>query len=314
MKTAFFTEIPYNGKFDRKNNNIRMPVSWIIATDSTHHNIAQINGIPDDTYDFGVVIIPKVKNHLLSYPLLENLRRICKKVGTMQEGTSYYWHKDSPSEQAWYYSFLSNMDILFCHNDCDKLYYSGLTEKRTEILSSLMIVDNVKTFDGAREGVMIGGNWDIDYRGLDSYIVAKVLSNDITAITTGRINNEEKYVEDLKHLPWMPWVDWMYELSKRKYAVHMGVPAAGSIQLNAAFLSIPCIGYENINCQRDLHPYLSVPVGDIGEAKRRAKELKNDKSFYDYCSDICQKRYFGMYSEAIFMRKWDKVVNEVVNG
>ena len=165
-----------------------------------------------------------------------------------------------------------------------------------------MIGDNVKVSDKKNESVMIGGNFVSIYRGIDSYMVAREISDEVWAPTTGRMKEKEKEL-DIKHLDWVTWTDFMYELSKHKYAVQLGTPSAGSFNLNCSYLGIPCIGYDNVNTQKQLHPSLSVEEGDIKKAKELANKLK-DNDFYNQCSIETKELYLKKYSEEIFKEKW----------
>jgi len=299
MKIAFFSEAGYVGKIPRNHSNMRTDVAWVHALNATHHPILTLHQIPDNSYDLGIVIIPKNKELLFEYPLIENLKRVCSKIGTMQESTYWYWQGGSIQSQLWYHNVLQSMDIIFCHNDMDLKYYKGITDVRCELMPTLMITDHVKVYEGERKGVMVGGNWVTAYRGFDSYIIGKILSDDISSPTTGRMKSEEKQL-DINHLPWVQWLDWMYELSKRKYGVQLGTAAAGTFNLNCAYLGIPCIAYDNVNTQKYLHPDLSVPDGDIEQARKLATRLANDNDFYIECSNKAKENFNNLYSEEKF--------------
>ena len=149
------------------------------------------------------------------------------------------------------------MDLIFCHNDVDLLYYNGLTNVRTELLPSVMITDGVKRKVDDGKGIVVGGNWVWAYGGFDSYQVGLEITDDITAVTTGRMKPEEEQV--LKHLPWMMWSDWINKLSEFRYGIQLGTASAGTFNLNCSFHGIPCIGYSNVNTQDILHP-LTIPL------------------------------------------------------
>ena len=116
---------------------------------------------------------------------------------------------------------------------------------------------------------------------------------------------------DINHLPWVDWSQWMYELSKCKYGVQLGTAAAGTFNLNCAYLGIPCIGYDNVNTQKYLHPDLSVSDGDIEQARKIAEKLRKDEEFYLYCSNKAKNNYKELYHESIFLKKWK---NEKTNS
>jgi len=242
--------------------------------------------------------------------VLEEYRRVCKKVTVMQESYYNYWQDSPIAEQIWYFNFITEMDLIFCHNDVDLLYYNGLTNVRTELLPSLMITDGVVRRSEWGDGVIIGGNWVRDYGGFDSYQVALELSDDITAVTTGRMKKEESHM--LKHLPWVLWREWIDILSQFNVGVQLGTAAAGTFNLNCSFHGIPCIAYSNSNTQRILHPLTTVELGDIENAKHMARKLKDDK-FYKLCMDTTLKRYEAYYSEDKFLENMQRIFRTLVN-
>ena len=309
MKIAFFTEGQYTGRISRDNPNMRTDVAWICALNAIHYPINKIHEL-NETFDLGIVIIPKNKEVLFDYPLIENMKKICKKVGTMQESTYWYWQGGTIQAQLWYHSILQSMDIIFCHNDMDLKYYRGITDVKCELMPTLMITDYIKTYEGERKGVMVGGNWVTAYRGFDSYIVGKILSDDISSPTTGRMKPDEKML-DINHLPWIVWLEWMYELSKHKYGVQLGTAAAGTFNLNCAYLGIPCIAYDNVNTQKYLHPDLSVPDGDIEQARKLAIRLASDKDFYIECSNKAKENFNKIYTEEKYLEKIKNIIKNV---
>jgi len=308
MRVAFFSEAGYVGKVPRNNPNMRTDMAWVCALDATHIPVTKIDSF-DGEFDLGILIIPKNKEHLFNFPLVEHMRRLCKKISTMQESTYWYWQDGSIQAQLWYHSVLQSMDIIFCHNDMDLRYYKGITDVRCELLPSLMITDYVKEYDGERKGVAVGGNWVSAYRGFDSYLIGKILDDNISAITTGRMKPDERLL-DINHLPWMTWIEWIYELSKHKYGVQLGTAAAGTFNLNCAYLGIPCISYDTINTQKYLHPLLSVSDGDIEGARKLATKLASDTEFYKECSLSAKENYKNLYTEESFLKHIKEIVTD----
>tara|TARA_R110002074_G_scaffold356194_1_gene528331 strand:- start:62 stop:982 length:921 start_codon:yes stop_codon:yes gene_type:complete len=304
MKIGFFSEAGYEGKVPRNHPNMRTDVAWVCALDATHHPIPKISSVPSNTYDVGVMIIPKKRKPLINLPLLNEYKRVCKKVTVMQESYYNYWQDSDIAEQIWYFNFLVEMDLIFCHNDVDSKYYNGLTNVRTELLPTVMITDNVVQRNESGGGVIIGGNWVRDYGGFDSYQVASEITDDITSITTGRMKPEEKSL--FKHLPWMYWSEWINTLSQYHIGVQLGTAAAGTFNLNCSFHGIPCIAYSNSNTQKILHPKTTVELGDVNGAKEIARKLK-DKDFYDECSGSTKENYKKYYSEEKFLEHWNRI-------
>ena len=299
MKVVFFTEGQYTGSIPRNHPNMRTDIAWVCALNAVHYPINRIHELKEE-FDLGVAIIPKHKESLFDYPLIENMKKICKKISMMQESTYWYWQGGTIQAQLWYHNILQSMDIIFCHNDMDLKYYKGITDVRCELLPTLMITDHIKTYEGEKKGVMVGGNWVTAYRGFDSYIIGKVLSDNISSPTTGRMKPDEKML-DINHLPWVMWLEWMYELSKHRYGVQLGTAAAGTFNLNCAYLGIPCIAYDNVNTQKYLHPNLSVPDGDIEQARKLATKLATNKDFYTECSIEAKNNFSKLYSEEKFL-------------
>tara|TARA_R110001583_G_scaffold58690_2_gene174771 strand:+ start:752 stop:1681 length:930 start_codon:yes stop_codon:yes gene_type:complete len=308
MKIGFFSEAGYEGKVPRNHPNMRTDVAWVCALDATHHPIPKISSVPSNTYDVGVMIIPKKRKPLINLPLLNEYKRVCKKVTVMQESYYNYWQDSDIAEQIWYFNFLVEMDLIFCHNDVDSKYYNGLTNVRTELLPTVMITDNVVQRNESGGGVIIGGNWVRDYGGFDSYQVASEITDDITSITTGRMKPEEKSL--FKHLPWMYWSEWINTLSQYHIGVQLGTAAAGTFNLNCSYHGIPCIAYSNSNTQKILHPKTTVELGDVIRAKEIARKLK-DKDFYDECSESTKENYAKYYSEEKFLEHTNKIFNSI---
>ena len=304
MNVGFFTEGGFEGKIPKDYNNMRTDAAWMYLTDATHHPLFKINTLSDNTYDVGVMILPKKRRMYMDFPLLEEYRRVCKKVTVMQESYYNYWQDSSIEEQIWYFNFITEMDIIFCHNDVDLDYYHGLTNVRTELMPTVMITDGIVRRNEWGNGTIIGGNWVKDYGGFDSYQVALELGNPITAITTGRMKPEESQM--LNHISWVMWREWIDILSQFNVGVQLGTAAAGQFQLNTSFHGIPCIGYSNLNTQRILHPLTTVELGDIDKAKDIARKLKDDK-FYNLCMETTQKRFEKYYSEEMFVKNWKRI-------
>jgi len=300
MEIAFFTEAGFVGKTPRSNPNMRTEYAWYVALNSDHYNIH--SGNIDKEYDLGIIIIPK-KNPQFN---LNRIKNQCKQIASMQEGPHWYWQDYPLEQQIWFYNILQEMDFLFVHNNIDKKYYQGLTGKSCHVMPSLMIEDSIKDLPEIdRSGVMIGGNFCQWYGGFDSYITAQEFDTDIFVPSMGRRIEGEESIPDLNHLSYMNWVQWMYELNRRKYAVHlMRTHAAGTFALNCAYLGIPCIGYKGLDTQEVCHPDTTVELGDVAKAKQIAEKLRNNEEFYLYCSKVTRMLYDEHYTEEKFKNKF----------
>ena len=313
---AFFSESNFDGKISRDFDNMRTEYAWYVGLGAVHHCIVNLPNIEDNMYDLGIVIIPKMNiDKLMQFPLVEQMRRVCKKIGFMQEGPYWYFQDYPMDQQIWFYNTLMEMDVIFGHNKVDVDYWKGLTRKKHVYQNrSLMITDEIKPVVESREdrkGVIIGGNMVRWYGGFDSYIIAQEFEEDIFAPSMGRkIDREDEM--DIKHLPYMSWIEWMNNLSQFKYAVHlMPTHAAGTFALNCAYHGIPCIGYEGLDTQAFCHPQLTVKMNDLNNARRLANKLKNNPEWYKLQSDTAKRNFETFFGEEEYKKKMKKYITEV---
>lgn len=302
MNIAFFTEGGYLGKIPRNNPNMRTDQAWICALDAIHYPIMQL---PQNNFDVGIVIVPKEKNReqlaSINYPLILNVKSICKKVYVMQESTQWDWQDESYNSMVWYYTQLTLADGILCHNDIDVPYFQGITDKPAYILPTLMIEDSVKTSPVKEDKVFVAGNWHTGYRGFDAWVIGNEFDLPMYGFKSGKFKQGEDS-NGINYLPWMPWNEFMYELSKCKYGVQAYPASAGQFPLNCAYLGIPCIGYNDVNTQKYLHPNLSVERGDVISARKLVNKLKSDYKFYEECSLMSKELYENLYSEKEFVK------------
>ena len=318
MKIAFFSESNFIGKIPRDFDNMRTEYAWYVGLDAQHFPVFNIPSGLDEKLDLGIVIIPKTKiEDLMQFDLISQMKRVCKKIGFMQEGPHWYFQDYPLHQQIWFYNTLMEMDVIFTHNEIDVEYYKGLTGKENVFQNkSLMIEDKIEPHiinTDARDGVIIGGNMVRWYGGFDSYIVAQEFGEDIFAPSMGRkIDREDEM--DINHLPYMNWLNWINNLSRFKYAVHlMPTQAAGTFALNCAYHGIPCIGYKGLDTQELCFPKLSVDIGDLQKAKVLSQHLKMDKDFYEECSETAKIKYYECFGEKQYIYSMKKLIKKVID-
>jgi hypothetical protein len=311
MNIAFFTEGGYSGKIPR-NIPMRTDQAWICALNAVHHCVFKLNEL-NQKYDIGIVIIPKEKNreHLVKqqYPLIDNIRNYCDKVIIMQEGCHWDWMEDPVDTMVWFYNQLLKADLLLCHNDADVKYYQGITDIKSFVLPTLMIEDIIKTAP-QEDRVFVAGNWHLTYRGFDAWIISNEFDIPKYGFKAGKYKEGED-INGINYLPWMQWDKFMLELSKCKYGIQTYQSSAGQFPLNCAYLGIPCIGYNDVNTQRDLFPSLSVDRGDIVAARRLANQLQTDKNWYREIVKIAKFNYNQWYKEEKFLENWNKIIKHL---
>lgn len=320
MKICFFTENGFVGKVPRNNPNMRVDTAWMCALNADHCPISEMHNCKQE-YDVGILVIPKLcvplKNQVINkfyteYPIIDNIKKLCKKYAVMQESTFWYWQDATIDLQLWWYNIHMNADFLFVHNHSDISYFKGMTNKNSYILQSVMVTDFVENQNFKKPGVVIGGNFASIYRGFDSMIVANTFEEQVYALSTGRKRETESLLP-VEHLPWMHWLDWMKELSTFKWSVQLGTPAAGSFNLNSSYFGIPCIGYDNLYTQKMLHPQLSVSEGGIYAARQLADRLLKDDKFYKECSEQTKDLYNTHFSEEKFVKNTLSILERELN-
>ena len=318
-KIVWFTEGGWQGKVSLDNPNMRNDVSTKYILGAEHYPIFQIPQVlqhfGNNHFDFAIVTLPKTNvDKLLQFDMIGDLKKLSKKVISMQEGPHWYFQDYTMEEQIWWYNTLTEFDMLFAHNNKDVKYYKGLTNKPVNKMPTLMLTESLgispRTESG--ENVIIGGNMVRWYGGFDSYMIAQEFEQPIYAPSMGRKIDREDEI-DIHHFPYMSWVEWINTLRQFKYGVHlMPTHAAGTFTLNCAFHGIPCIGYKGLDTQEELHPDLSVDDGDIEKAKYLARELKNDKVFYNEMSEKCKENYKkSLYNEKNFMPYIEKIFERI---
>jgi hypothetical protein len=83
--------------------------------------------------------------------------------------------------------------------------------------------------------------------------------------------------------------------------------AAGTFAMNCAFHGIPVIGYDEADTQRKCHPDLSVKQGDLEQAVKLAKKLKNNDGFYQDCSIRAKENWEKFFSEEVFKKHMKEI-------
>ena len=313
-KIAFFSEAGFQGKTERSHLNMRTEYAWYNVLDSNHHPILSMGSIPDNSYDLGIIIIPKELDNYANFDAAGQLKRICKKTAFMQEGPSWYFQSLDIWKQMWFYNIMDSTDFVLCHNNIDKEYYEGLFNKPVYINPTLMIEDVLDLqLPEKQEKVIIGGNFVRWYGGFNSYMTALHYNLPIWAPSMGRKKDEENQLDGLNHLPYMMWKEWIYKLAEFKYAIHLNPNTiGGTFSLNCGYLGIPCIGNIHQNTQRLCFPDLSVEPHDLKKAKKLVNKLKNDLDFYENMCKLSKENYKKHFGEPVYRKHMKKVLGKVL--
>jgi len=315
-KIAFFSQMGFRGKIPRNHPNMRTEFAQMCALDAYHYNLFDIMSITEH-YDHTVLLIPKTpedRKRLYSINLIKHAKRFSDKVWFMQEGPSWVFQDMPIHHQFWHYNNLIDVDGILTENETDIDYFSGLVghEKPIHDIPSLMITDDIVQRSEWGDAVIMGGNFVRWYGGFDSYVVARIFQpeHSIHCVSMGRKQNKEDDIEDIKYLPYMQWREWIDALSQFDIGVHlMPTIAAGTFAMNCGFHGIPCIGYDEADTQRKIHPKLSVKMGNVGRARKLAISLKNDTIFKRDCEQQARENWENEFSEKVFCEKMSKVLS-----
>jgi hypothetical protein len=332
MKTAFLTEMNFRGKIPPEHNNMRTEFAWMCALQADHYNIHDFAQLKD--YDAIFIVFPKATVKLnacggemtttgidkdmsiYSKNVVATLKKSNKNVCNVQEGPSWFFNEYDMPTQFNFYNELAECDVLFAHNEYDTHLYKGLfPQTRVDVIPTLIIPTafNINTAYEKNDKSIIGGNFAHWYGGFQSYITATEFDCPIFVPSSHCKRKGEEAVPNLTHLPWVMWNDWMKQLSSFKYAVNlMPTVAAGTFNLNCAFFGIPCIGNEKVDTQINLFPELSVDVNDVHNARFLARQLKDDKEFYEHVGHYAKSK---MISSSYYnIDQWLSHIEGVING
>ena len=329
-KIAFISELPFDAKVPSDYPNMRTEFAWMYALAADHFNIRNFQSNEKLTgYEHVFVIFPKGKTFLssegstlvngvnpVSELLHENIiERIKekgnKKIHYVQEGPHWWFNDYEIGDQIHFYNFLESCDSIFTHNESDVPYYKGLfPNKPIRPIGTLMIDTLIKDIQPTKEDkVIIGGNFARWYGGFESYMIADNFNLPIWVQTSHAMRTDEaniayNFKNGLQHLPRVLWIDWMHQLSTFKYGIHMmPTVAAGTFALNCAYFGIPCIGNVDVDTQLLCHPTLAVSVNDLESARKLATQLRDDKDFYNECSEIAKVNYKNYYSQEVWTER-----------
>jgi hypothetical protein len=327
MRIAFLTEMGFYGKIANDHPNMRTEFAWMNALNADHHPISTYINVQD--YDHVFLIFPKGEVYLnavgsklsdkinpvsalLQSNFYQFLKNKNKRLHFVQEGPHWLYNDYEIIDQINYYNLISECDSIFCHNQEDRKYYTGIfPDKPVHVLPTLMIETLIKDIEPIKTDLaIIGGNFSRWYGGFESYTIAQEFQVPIWAQDSHSKREYEDQLENINHFPRMIWNHWMQQLSSFKYAVHlMPTVAAGTFSLNCAYFGIPCIGNIKVDTQTTCHPLLSVDVNDIYSARNLAKRLREDKDFYEKCSKMAKDGYKSYYHKDIWLNYVNKILN-----
>ena len=283
------------------------------ALQSDHYPLFDLSQL-NQTYDIGIIILPKKHINDIPNNIVKQLKKKCNKIGIMQEGPNWYWQDYEIENQIRFYQFLVAADFILCHNISDVQYYKGLLHNYNHIynMPSLLIEDLIKDIDNEKRKstIMLGGNLCSWYGGYDSWVVGQYIEGEKCFIrpSMGRMDPAEKQIDMGVLLDYTDWYNWMYILSQCRYGIHMmRTHAAGTFALNCAYFGIPCIGYEGLDTQESCHPSLTVKMSDLKRAGQLAKQLSVDDKFYEKCSTDCRENYKNNWTENIWLEKMNRI-------
>ena len=147
-KIAWITEGGWQGQVSLDNPNMRNDVSTMYTLGSEHYPIFQIPQVlqhfGENHFDFGIVTLPKTNTEqLLKFDMMGDLKKLCKRTISMQEGPHWLFQDYTMEQQIWWFNALTEFDMLFAHNLKDVRYYKGLTNKPVHKMPTLMLTERL---------------------------------------------------------------------------------------------------------------------------------------------------------------------------
>jgi len=172
-----------------------------------------------------------------------------------------------------------------------------------------MIPEGLDSQSGSlyKEGILLGGNFVSWYGGMDSYLVASAVDEQMYGVSMGRKQEQEDQIDDIKYLPYMNWRQWINHIGQYRVGVHlMRTHAAGTFSMNMSWHATPVIGVKGLDTQDLLHPQTTVEVGDLVSARHIMRKLTEDEDFYQECSEQTKHLFNQHYSEEAWLKHWRK--------
>lgn len=300
MNIVFISEQGFVGKVPDDHTNMRTEYGWMRMLDAFHLPYNALNNVDYfsvlESSDFVILMPSKNNPHYMTITAF-NLKKMNKKFGVMQEASRNFWLDMPIEQQINYLAIIQQMaNIVFVHNNDDKLYYETITKKPVIVMPTVQYIEpwvqkRICPRD-KEERIFIGGNMVRWYGGMNSYLAIKDLPfKTIVFPSMGRKQTHEEQIlkqldERVVYIPYLEWTEFMLELNKCKYAIHlMPEHAAGSFSLNCAILGIPCVGplqEDTQGCFAELAIDVFNPAL-IVEAKELVFRLQNEQDFYDNC-------------------------------
>jgi hypothetical protein len=257
MKVVILSENGVKGTISRGFLNMRVEFAWACAMDVWMQPISQTAELIDEEIDIAIFILPKKTREYDFIPeYFKNLSPKTK-VGVMQEGPIDYYLNYTAQEQFAYLEMLFNLDFRLVHNWADKEYLENLLGVPAKVLWSMYDETQIPEKPFSRKGIMVAGNCSSWYNGTyPLYLIRKHFPDvKISIPKSGRVtSDEEKFLKfmGINVLPWQLWGNFIKELNNYALGINlMETRAAGTFNLNCAALGIPCIGFDDVDTQRN---------------------------------------------------------------
>ena len=327
MVKYVITEMGFEGKIPENHENMRVLEAQIVALEAHHLPLVKVLQESKTYEGDALVVLPKgnfkgerykelwvwlYNNH---FNTIKELKEKFNNIFFYQDGVLGWWNMCETRAQVWWYNNLQECDKIYCPNMGDISYYKGLfPDKKIGIVRSIMLdtpLDKSK-FLPKQDKTIISGPFTYEYLGLHNTILSNTFNNPIDVPPMGASRMPEDSYEmapslGVNYLQYMNWKEWMYNLSQYKYGMYMmRAWGAASFSLNCAYFGIPCIGNNRADTQKILFPELSFDVYDTEGALKAAKKLKNDKSFYDHCSNNALTQYKEEFTKEKFIDIFNK--------
>lgn len=230
--------------------------------------------------------------------VLHRLKDAGKTVVLFQEAETGWPMTRSWDEINSFVELLKKVDLFLTHNQRDVEFWGVLAKRalrwRTcidiEAIERRRWVTTLKT----AKPILFGSSYDGRANGLAGLISCRTLGNPLwhQNRSTGYADRNKDLPAVLgiqidKEIPHSGWDQWLSEIAGAYIAVHMmPAAAAGRDQIAFAALGIPCIGNPELDIQRELFPYLSIPdLYDPFLIRQGVMDLLANSDFYSECRD-----------------------------
>lgn len=226
------------------------------------------------------------------------------KVVLFQEAEISWPLTRSWEEQKSFFELLGKVDLFLTHNERELDFWQPFRRGRPMARwRTCLDISAIKPFLIDPEmkpdrPVLFGSSYDSRANGLTGLVACRTLNHPLIHQNRS-VGYEDRNAEMPsflsrkidREIPQSNWRDWLEGITHSYVAIHMmPAAAAGRDQIALAALGIPCIGYSELDVQRELFPSLCLhSCFDVRAIRKEVDALLDDEKWYSEIRDYAMR-------------------------